>query len=308
VIAALLWALDGLLLAFAIYSIFIEPRRLRLVRRTVHLPDLPPELDGLRLAHLADLHVKSARRRFPQEMARRAVALAVSLEADLVCVTGDLGQASRHVGVAAPLLTPLTDRPAFAVMGNHDHDKMMESEFTGPPEVRLGAAEWRRTVEGAGLRTLVNENATIELRGRRLALIGVGDPSCGWDDLGRALGHDAAPADFRLVLVHSPDLLDDPRTDQADLVLCGHTHGGQIRLPGIGTPWAPVWRDRRRSDGLFAVGETVCHVTRGVSAGIPARFLCRPEVCELTLRRGAPTNLRRLPRYALPPPTPPPGK
>jgi predicted MPP superfamily phosphohydrolase len=301
VIAALLWLLAGLLLAFAIYSYFIEPYRLRLTRRTVHIPHLPAELDGLRLAHLADLHVKSEQKRFPQEMAERAVQMVLGLDADLVCLTGDLGQGSRHIRLVARLLQPLSVKPTFVVMGNHDHDKMMENEFGGPPPARTGMAEWRREVTATGFAVLYNECVALTIHGRHVSIMGVGDPSCGWDDLDRALPVDAPPdGDLRLLLVHSPDLLDDPRTDWADLVLCGHTHGGQVRLPGLGSPWAPVWRDRRRAAGLFAIGQTLCHVTRGVGAGIRARFLCWPEVCELTLRRGEPAGLPRLPRYDLP--------
>ena len=299
-IAALLWLLASLLVAFAIYSYFVEPRQLRLTRRTVPVPGLPAELDGLRLAHLADLHVKGEHQRFPQEMARRAVALVQELQPDLICLTGDLGQGSRHVHIATRLLQPLSSRLAFVVMGNHDHDKMMEHEFSGPPETRAGMPEWRERVTAAGFVVLHNECTTLTVRGRRVTIMGVGDPSCGWDDLDQVLPAGASPdGDLRLLLVHSPDLVDDPRTDWADLVLCGHTHGGQVRLPGVGTIWAPVWRDRRRAAGLFAVGETLCHVTRGVSAGIRARFLCWPEVCELTLRRAEPTGVPRLPRYRL---------
>lgn len=302
-IAALLWLANALLVAFALYSYFVEPYQLRLTRRTVHVPDLPAELDGLRLAHLADLHVKSERRHFPQEMATRAVAMALALEPDVICLTGDLAQASRHIGLAARLLQPLAAHPVFAVMGNHDHDKMMESEFSGPPDERVSADEWRRAVTDAGCTVLVNEGAALPLRGRSVTILGAGDPSCGWDDLDATFA--APPAgDVRLLLAHSPDVLDDPRTDWADLVLCGHTHGGQVRFPGLGTPWAPVWRDRRRAAGLFAVGDTQCNVTRGVAAGIRARFLCWPEVCELTLRRGDSNGLPRLPRYDLSQATP----
>jgi predicted MPP superfamily phosphohydrolase len=301
VIAALLWLLAGLLIAFALYSLFIEPRQLRLTRHTVYLPHLPPELDGLCVAHLADLHLKSEEHRHPQEMAARAVQMALGLQPDLVCVTGDLGQCSRHIGVACRLLAPLAGRPSFVVMGNHDHDKLMENELYGPPEVRVQASQWSELVAAAGLTVLRNEWTDVTLRSRRVRLVGCGDPSCGWDDLERALPSDGVPeADVHLLLVHSPDLVDDPRTDWADLVLCGHTHGGQLRLPGIGTPWAPVWRDRRRAAGLFAIGRTLCHVTRGVSAGIRARFLCWPEVAALTLRRGEPGRLPRLRRFPTP--------
>lgn len=295
-IVALLWLLVGLLVAFAIYSYFIEPHRLRLTRRVVHIPGLPPQLQGLRIAHLSDLHVKSSHRPFPQDMARRAVQMVQEMNPDLICLTGDIGQGSRHLPVALPILKPLTKWPTFVVMGNHDHDKMMESEFSGRPDEWIGFDDWRRQMAETGLRVLHNEHADVPVSGGRLCVMGVGDPSCGWDDLTRAVSGNPG-GDLRLMLVHSPDLLDDPRSDWADLMLCGHTHGGQLQLPGLGSPWAPVWRDRRRASGLFRVGDTLCHVTRGVCAGIRARFLCWPEVCELTLQPGEDSSVKRLPRF-----------
>lgn len=297
-IAALLWLLAALVFIFSIYAHYVEPAQLRLTRRQVRIPRLPAALEGLRIAHLADLHIKSERRQFPRKMAERAVQMALALKPDLICLTGDLGQASRHIGVALQPLQALAGQPVFVVMGNHDYDKMLESEFLGPPEIRLSSEQWGREVREAGLVVLQNEHAELARNGHRLIIMGVGDPSCGWDDLPRALQPEPR-GDLHLLLVHSPDLLDDPRSDWADLVLCGHTHGGQLKLPGIGTPWAPVWRDRRRAEGLFRVGETLCNVTRGVSAGIRSRFLCWPEVCELTLVRGDDPDLRRLPRLPL---------
>jgi uncharacterized protein len=159
-------------------------------------------------------------------------------------------------------------------------------------------AEWRQTIESAGVKVLHNESTVLELKGRRVVIAGVGDPSCGWDDLPQALSGNPS-GEVHLMLVHSPDLLDEPATDWADLVLCGHTHGGQMTLPGIGSPWAPVWRDRRRSEGLIKVGEALCYVSRGVGAGIRTRFRCPPEVCQLTLTAGAADNPRVLPRFNL---------
>jgi hypothetical protein len=260
---------------------------------------LPPALEGFRIAHLSDLHVKSARYPFAYEIGRRAVQMALAEEPDLVCVTGDLGQASRHIERASEVLAPLSGRPVFVVMGNHDHDKMLESEDIGPPAVRVSAERWREVVEAKGLQVLLNESALHQFDGTSVSVVGVGDPSCGWDDLGRALKQ-APPGDLRLLLVHSPDMLDDPRVDWADLVLCGHTHGGQITLPGIGSPWAPVWRDRRRSEGLLRVGEALCVVSRGVAAGIKTRFRCRPQVIVLTLTAADGEEPRVLPRYPLP--------
>lgn len=291
-----LWLLVVAVAIFIIYSHYVEPRRLGVTRRTVGVQRLPRELEGLKILHLADLHVKSEQQPFTHEITRRAVQLAQTEDADLICLTGDLAQMSPHVPLAAALLKPLTNRPMFAVMGNHDHDKMLESEVLGPPEGRLSTGEWRRTVEAAGIQVLHNQHIELLVRGRKVIIAGAGDPSCGFDDLPRTLAGNPQ-GDLHLLLVHSPDMMDHPLTDWADLVLCGHTHGGQAKLPGIGTIWAPVWRDRRRAEGLFRVGHTLCCVTRGVAAGIRTRFLCPPELGQLTLTSAAGDPVRELPRY-----------
>ncbi|MEI6502766.1 MAG: hypothetical protein WCP21_17290 [Armatimonadota bacterium] len=130
-----------------------------------------------------------------------------------------------------------------------------------------------------------------------MVICGTGDASCGYDDLPRAL-HDGPRGALHLLLSHSPDIMDEAQADWADLVLCGHTHGGQAKLPWLGTLWAPVWRDRRRSEGLFRVGDALCYVTRGVHGGIRTRFLCPPELTLLTLTAGPGDPVRELPRLS----------
>ncbi len=291
-----LWALVALIAAFFYYSHYVEPRRLGLTRLRVSIPRLPEALEGLTLLHLSDLHVTGDRDDFGGEMARAAVALAEGVKADLICLTGDLSQASRAVHAAADILEPLARRPTFVVMGNHDHDKMLESEAGLNRTRRVPAHEWRKTIEAIGGKVLQNEHLSMPVRGGTVVIAGCGDPSCGWDDLPRTL--DGEPTgDFHLLLVHSPDMLDDPATAWADLALCGHTHGGQVRLPGLGSPWAPVWRDRHRAYGLLRFDQTLCYVTRGVAAGFRSRFLCPPEVVQITLTRGPGDPARDLRRY-----------
>lgn len=290
-----LWLLVIGIVAFIYYSHWVEPRQLRLSRLKVAVPRLPSELEGFKIIHLADLHVKSAGKVFPLTMARQAVEIALRQQPDLVCITGDLGQESRHIELAAEALRPLAQVTTFAVMGNHDHDKMLESEFAGPPEGRLDTEQWRAAVEQAGLQVLHNQNCPLEVKGQPIIIAGAGDASCGFDDLERTL-QDRPRGALHLLLSHSPDIVDCPESDWADLVLCGHTHGGQAKLPLIGTPWAPVWRYRRRSEGLFRVGEAVCFVSRGVCGGIRTRFLCPPEVCEITLTSSQGDHVRQLPR------------
>ena len=291
----ILWLLFVGLAVFAVYSRYIEPCRLEANRVRVGAGHLPPSIEGLKIAHLADTHLRQ--RKYPQEMARRAVELVLEEAPDIVCITGDICHGSRHVDLAVRALAPLAARmPVIAVMGNHDHDKLMENDLYGPPVCMVGAGVWRQKLEEAGICVLQNEHTIVEAGGRKIAVVGVGDPCCGWDDIEQAL--DGVPSgDLRLMLVHSPDMLDDPRTDWADLVLCGHTHGGQMQLPGVGSPWAPVWRDRRRASGLLAIGETLGFVTRGVAGGVKARFCCSPEVAMLTLTAGSGDAPRILPRY-----------
>lgn len=298
-ITVILWLLALAVGAFIIYSHFFEPKCLELTRTRISLPGLPPALQGLTIAHLSDLHIKSPAHNFSYEIAQQAVALTLAEKPDLVCLTGDLGHASRHVARAAEVLAPLAALPTYAVMGNHDHDKVLENDALGPPAVRCTPREWRQSLEAAGLQVLQNEHVVLKLHDSEVLVAGVGDPSCGWDDLPQTL-QDVPEGDLRLLLVHSPDLLDEPDADWADLVLCGHTHGGQVNLPGLGCPWAPVWRDRKRAEGLIAVGDTICFISRGIAAGLRTRFRCRPQVALLTLTSGEGDPARRRPRLPLP--------
>ncbi|MEI6502765.1 MAG: metallophosphoesterase [Armatimonadota bacterium] len=160
----LLWLLLSFAVWFIYYSHFVEPMRLRVEEVTVGIPRLPAALEGLRIAHLSDLHLRGEDRPRPREMARQAVELALAAQPDLVCLTGDLGHASRFVALAAEALRPLAVAPVFAVMGNHDHDKMLDSEYTGPPEDRVNAPEWVQIAAEAGLTVLLNEHHRLQLR------------------------------------------------------------------------------------------------------------------------------------------------
>ena len=294
-LATALWALFALFVAFLVYAHFVEPMRLRVTRREVHIASLPPELDGVVIAHLSDLHCRPEPR--PLRVVKQAIAETLAAEPDLICLSGDICHHSPFLELGCEYVTPLAEHcpgRVFAVLGNHDHDCTLEADAFGFEGTPRTARELLAALSEVGLGMLHNETRSVSVRGRAVAVMGVGDAGCGRDDLDRALAQ-ASPADLKLVVTHSPDALDLPGIEWADLVLCGHTHGGQLTLPGIGTPWAPVWRDRRRSAGLFSVAGVLCHVSRGVGAGTEARFLCHPEVVLLTLRRGE-RNVQRVPR------------
>jgi uncharacterized protein len=290
-LAVVLWVLVIGAAAFVYYVRYVEPARFVVTERTIHLPELHEGLRGLRIVHLSDFHC--APERSIERSSRTAVRLAMEQQPDLIMISGDLfdtcEDASRCADQLAGLSAPLGVR---AVPGNHDRAHTDPfSSLEAPPE---DMARLRSLLDERGIRLLSNESELISVDGAVLAVGGADDYAFGRDDIARALSG-TGEADLVILLAHTPDLLDDPAARAADLVLCGHTHGGQIQLPGIGAPWAPVWRDRRRASGLLRLDGQLCHVSRGVASATRARFNCHPEVAVLTLDRGEETQARELP-------------
>lgn len=290
-IAVVAWALLLIALGFAYYVRSVEPTQIEVSRRVVRFPTLPAALDGLTIAHLSDFHCQPDRA--IERSSREAVRLAMAEAPDLIAITGDLFEtcemAERCPQLLAGLSAPLG---VYAVPGNHD--RAHEDAFSGLEASAEDVAKLRAALAALGIVLLANESRSVDLHGARLAVAGVDEYAYGRDDAAAALAGTAG-ADLTVLLAHTPDIVDDPQARRADLILCGHTHGGQIRLPGIGSPWAPVWRDRRRSAGLLRVGAALCYVSRGIASATRARLNCRPEVALLTLARGEETEATVVP-------------
>ncbi len=251
------------------YARYVEPQSLRVERLSVALPGLPHELEGLRVAQLSDLHLGPL---VPLEHVRRAVRLANSLEPDLVVVTGDFVSVAKRFVEPAVRVTRELSAPlgVFAVLGNHD--------FWVAP--RMIAALLRR----AGVVVLRNEAATI-LRGEaRLHVAGVDDIWAQADDLAKALSG-VERDEPTILLCHNPDLALEAASHGVSLLLAGHTHGGQVRLPIFGPLVVPSKYGKRWAAGLHRVGAMLLYVNRGVGLiAPPVRFLCPPEVALIELR------------------------
>jgi uncharacterized protein len=242
----------------------------RLRELEVELPGLPPELDGLRIAHLSDFHLG-----VPSRGARAvegAVAWVEERKPDLVCVTGDL--LSRPGGAAQldGLLTRLGH--PYVVLGNHDLD-VSRDPFSRPAELTALPA-------GTLLADAVEE---IELRGVTVEVAGV-DPRSWLAKRKSGFGESHAP--LRILLCHFPTALDRVPEGRWDLILSGHLHAGQIVLPyGLGKlllahPRAPY------AEGIYRRRATTLHVSPGLGTTfVPFRFFARPEATELVLRSGA---------------------
>ncbi len=231
------------------------------------LPELPPELDGLRIAHLSDFHLGVPSR--GRHAVERAVRWVAKRKPDLVCVTGDL--------VSRPRGTPLLERlleqlgSPFVVLGNHDH-ALSRDPFSQP--VSLGHI--------AAGRLLQDESVEIRERGCRIEVAGV-DPRTWRAQRGSGFAPSDAP--FRLLLCHFPRVLDFAPPDRWTLILSGHLHAGQIVLPYGGGRVLLAHPRARYAEGVYRRGGTTMHVSPGLGTTfVPFRYFARPEATELVLR------------------------
>ena len=247
-----------------------ESLRLRKVDAEVKLPGLPAALDGLTLLHLSDLHFAHS---FKRAFFEAVVAEAASLPSDVVAFTGDLLDDDGAAEWVVPVLSPLKGRyGSYSILGNHD--------FGHHPD------ELRTLLEAAGFTDLEARWTTVEVNGQTIALGGTSYP---W---GPPLPVSERPrADYRILLSHLPDLFYRAERGGFDLMLSGHNHGGQIRLPLVGSVVMPSLYSRRFDRGYFRRGGLTIHVSQGVAGRHPFRFGgCVPEVTRLTLRAVAPTQ------------------
>ena len=246
-----------------------EAAWVRLEELEVGLPELAPELAGLRIAHLSDFHLGIPS---PGSLAvHRAVEWTAARQPDLVLVTGDLLARPRGATRLSELFDDLP--PVYAVLGNHDYADSRDPFSKPVGEVDLGQGT-----------LLSDSSATIELRGRRVQLVGI-DPRTYMRREARPWELAEPDADFRVLLSHFPRIVDYLPFRSFDLVLSGHMHDGQICLPygrgkvRIAHPRAPY------NQGLYNRAGSVLHVSAGLGTTfVPFRFFARPEATELVLQ------------------------
>ncbi len=237
-------------------------------RRVVSVPRLPSAFRGTTVALLADLHHGPF---VPLAYIRHVVDLTNSLRPDLILLAGDyVSKSPRYIAPVCEELKRLEGPMGrFAVLGNHDHwESVVESEIQ---------------LDRAGFEMVDNRGVWLRRGGDRLRICGVGDLWTDQQDVVSALD-DADESDAVILLSHNPDFaetVDDPRVG---LMLSGHTHGGQVVIPGWGAPIVPSNYGAKYLGGLVQGPSCPVFVTRGVgTTGPPVRLLCRPEVVLLTL-------------------------
>jgi uncharacterized protein len=256
--------------ALAAYAFLVEPRWLELKRVRIHVRGLHRSLEGLRIGLITDLHAGPGR---SLDRVRRACERLMAEAPALVAVTGDL--AAPKLKSFQPVLGALSALEAplgvYTVPGNHDHKKGIEL--------------WRRELrDHSAMVDLTNRSVTLRVGEARLCLAGVDDFALGDPTLDFL--PDPAERDLTVLLAHNPDQAEHSRRalDSIDLVLSGHTHGGQIRFPGVGSLVSSVDHAELYEEGLRRRPWTQVYTSRGLgTVRIPARLLTRPEVSILEL-------------------------
>jgi len=287
-----------------------EILQVELTRREIRLPYLPPQLDGFTLLHLSDLHFTG---RVAQEWFCQTIEFCAQLQADLVTLTGDFLDTMDCLDWIPKVLSPLRGRwGVYFILGNHDwrldwqriREEITQLGFVwlggrwtllsgfraerGHPCSRTATNPLFSGVSAAGphaeslppeaVGTHTGRQIQLLLAGNELPWIGPAP------DLQIAPPPAAEGGPVRILLAHSPDQFRWARRHQFDLMLAGHTHGGQVRVPLIGPILTPSRSGVRYSGGVFYRPPTVLHVSRGISAEWPLRWNCPPEVVLVVLR------------------------
>lgn len=274
--------------------------------RRVTVPMLEAGQPDLRILHLSDLHMTPSRHRLQDWVASLA-----ELRPDLVVVTGDFLSHREAVDPVLSALDPLLDTPGAFVLGSNDYYAPRPinpfSYFAGPSDLHPDRPElpWPDLVArltSAGWAHLPNASTAVEAGGRVVEIRGVDDPHIERDDYARVSGSPRDDADIAIGVAHAPYLrvVDAMAADGVDLMLAGHTHGGQVRVPGLGALVTNCDLDRGRARGLsqherplmeFAPHDRPdmwLHVSAGLGTSpyAPIRFACPPEATLLTLTSG----------------------
>jgi len=258
------------ILAFGYYSVVFEPNNIKVEKRIIAIKNLPQTFYGVKIVQLSDFHSLWFG---PRE--KRVLEILEELEPNFVFITGDF---------IDPITKTITDRELnsvrifwqelgrkyqgriFAVLGNHDTKK---------------AGQY---LEEKGIRVLDNEHEKIFLGKDYIYLIGVDDPWTGRDDLSKAMKvvENDVP---KILLAHGPEIIDKAVEKEIDLVLVGHTHGGQINFPVLEKLQPLSEYGRQYTEGLFKISSTNLYVNRGLGTSvIPVRFNCPPEITLIELR------------------------
>jgi Predicted phosphohydrolases len=240
-----------------------EQFQLEFSYKHLHLPRLPAEWEGLRILHLSDLHFTGV---VTEDYYRHCMEVVRRESFDLICLTGDIIDNMDCLPWVERVLGPL-EAPLgrYFILGNHDW-------YQQPNQIRAA-------ISTLGWTDLGSQCLSIQVKGVPMQIAGDETP---W--MGTHPTFSPGP-EFRLLLSHSPDQIGWACRQKVDLMLSGHTHGGQIKVPVIGPVYSPSLYGCRYADGTFRENPTLMHVSRGLAGKHPLRYRCPPEITLLILHQ-----------------------
>lgn len=266
---------------FWAYMMLYEQFRLQVRELELSFPNLPDAFDGYTILHLSDLHVTKL-----GKLERRTMEIIRSREVDACFVTGDVTAEPRASDIFRRVCSAIPHRDAiYTVLGNSEHKPWLDEKMLV------------QALTFQGQELLINTSTTIRRGDGHIWVVGVDDAYNRLADLDAAFaGVDAS--EFIVLLSHCPSVTPQAIERGADLILSGHTHGGQVRFPLVGALYTHMRANKALNDGLFTpdllsrilkidAGHSTLFVSRGIGTSrIHIRFLCPPEIVYIKLRRG----------------------
>ncbi|MGI5939815.1 MAG: metallophosphoesterase [Thermoleophilia bacterium] len=270
----------GVILAGLLAYTFIEPFWIQVKHYTYSSTDVPAAFDDTRIVFLTDIHRGPF---FSEDRVRRLVDRVNTMAPDIIMLGGDYASDGEDEASCLAQLTHLrAPLGRYAVLGNHDYEKIEYTDQTYVYDV-YDPSPAIDAIERAGLELLDNRGVWVERNGHRIRVGGVSDHRVGSPRLSPIVGGTTAE-DLVILLSHNPDYAEHIPQDYVDLVLSGHTHGGQVSFFGFYAPYLPSENGQKYRSGMVHNGSTTVIVSNGVGSYLPIRFFARPQIVVITLK------------------------
>jgi len=262
-----------IVLVLILYSIFIEPNNIKIKKVSLYFKSLPHIFNGEEIIHISDLHIK----KFGNKE-KKLLKLIKKLNPNYIVITGDIIDYHSNSLVACKKffqqLCNFNDKEVFVVFGNHLHANNT-----------INIYNLRKMLNDLGVKVLTNESYQLKKDKNFINIIGVDDPHTGHDNVEKSF-ENIKSKDFNLVLTHSIELIDKLDPDLVDLLLSGHTHGGQVVFPFIRPFWIPDKYKGKYISGLYKIRSFFAYINPGIATVVlPIRFNASPEITLLKLNK-----------------------
>jgi len=268
--AKIIFGILFFVILLGIRGFLVEPKTIKIEDISIEIKNLPPSFKEIKIIHLSDFHSKNFGKR-----EREVLKNLQQLNPDFIFITGDfIDWRTRDLNSCQDFWKELSKnypQKVFGVLGNHEHHHLKFKTI-------------KNLLAESGIEILDNKTKKIKKNEDFIYLIGVDDPREGYDNIEKAMAgiEDGVP---KILIAHSPEIFRKVREKNIDLVLVGHTHGGQINIPFITDLFSPVKYDKKYKSGLFKEDSTYLYVNRGIGTTfLPIRFNSFPEITIITLK------------------------